>query len=273
MLMNYHELTMNEPRDSPERRKQFLVICTVMAAFFVHAVLTAGGLTPVVIEDGIFPGGELVYKYAKRDYAAAPSVAVVIGKDVGLRPHQYDDRMYTIFLDDPTKIGGPRSRFAVGWLAVDAETRKVKKELLAKNADIVEATEKDQQELAVMDLWKKLKYQQVSLPSVNCAVVHFPYTHGFVSALVINYKIIPKLRELAAKKVAKGNPVVIVSTCSMKENMCTHYVPLVKAKKFLLGEPDMDTYLATLAPEPWVNWDGIVASLKKVARPFTNMFK
>lgn len=66
MLMNYHELTMNEPRDSPARRKQFLVICTVMAGMFTHGVMTAGAFNSMDIKEGIFPGGHFVYKYAKR---------------------------------------------------------------------------------------------------------------------------------------------------------------------------------------------------------------
>ena len=64
--MNYHELTMNEPRDSPARRKQFLVICTVMGAMLAHAVMTSGAFNSMDIKEGVFPGGEFVYKYATR---------------------------------------------------------------------------------------------------------------------------------------------------------------------------------------------------------------
>lgn len=66
MLMNYHELTMNEPRDSPARRKQFLVICTVMGGMFLHSIMTAGAFNSIDIKEGIFPGGTFVYKFAKR---------------------------------------------------------------------------------------------------------------------------------------------------------------------------------------------------------------
>jgi hypothetical protein len=52
MLMNYHEMTMNEPRDSPARKQQYLVICTIMAGAFVYSVLQAGGLVPVDVTQG-----------------------------------------------------------------------------------------------------------------------------------------------------------------------------------------------------------------------------
>ena len=66
MLMNYHELTMNEPRDSPARRQQFLVICTVMAGVFVHSCVMAGVFSSMDIKEGVFPGGEFVYRYTVR---------------------------------------------------------------------------------------------------------------------------------------------------------------------------------------------------------------
>lgn len=66
MLLNYHEMTMNEPRDSPAKRKQFLVICTVIFGMFTHAVITAGALNSIEIKEGIFPGGFFIYKYATR---------------------------------------------------------------------------------------------------------------------------------------------------------------------------------------------------------------
>ena len=64
--MNYHEMTMGQPRDSPERRKQFLIICTVIAATFFHSVLMSGFFGAVEIKEGIFPGGEFVHRYTVR---------------------------------------------------------------------------------------------------------------------------------------------------------------------------------------------------------------
>jgi hypothetical protein len=66
MLLNYHEMTMTEDRDSPARKKQFLVICTVMAGVFVHSMLTSGAISKVDIKEGVFPGGTFVYKFTSR---------------------------------------------------------------------------------------------------------------------------------------------------------------------------------------------------------------
>jgi hypothetical protein len=56
MILNYHEMTMNEPRDSPARRQQFKVICTIMAGMFIHSVITAGAFMTIHIKEGVFPG-------------------------------------------------------------------------------------------------------------------------------------------------------------------------------------------------------------------------
>eukprot|EP00566_Odontella_aurita_P035364 CAMPEP_0113563534 /NCGR_PEP_ID=MMETSP0015_2-20120614/21123_1 /TAXON_ID=2838 /ORGANISM="Odontella" /LENGTH=88 /DNA_ID=CAMNT_0000465527 /DNA_START=151 /DNA_END=413 /DNA_ORIENTATION=- /assembly_acc=CAM_ASM_000160 len=83
MSLNYHELTMNEARDSPARRKQFLVICTVMAGVFLHATITAGALESVRVEEGTYPGGEFVHKPLVRDYAATGGMFRFLAQDMG----------------------------------------------------------------------------------------------------------------------------------------------------------------------------------------------
>ena len=65
-MMNYHEMTMNEPRNSPARRQQYLVICTIMAGVFVHAVITSGGISSIDIRERVFPGGDFVYRLNQR---------------------------------------------------------------------------------------------------------------------------------------------------------------------------------------------------------------
>jgi hypothetical protein len=65
-MLNYHEMTMNEPRNSPARRQQYLIICTVMAVAFLHSVITAGGCSTIDIREGIFPGGDFVYRLSQR---------------------------------------------------------------------------------------------------------------------------------------------------------------------------------------------------------------
>lgn len=66
MLMDYHQMTMNEPRDSPARKKQYLVICCVMAGVFVYTLLTSGALSSVPITVQTFPGGTFIYKNSTR---------------------------------------------------------------------------------------------------------------------------------------------------------------------------------------------------------------
>ena len=265
--MNYHEMTMNEPRDSPAKRKQFLVICTVIAGFFLHAVLTAGVLMPLNIEDGIFPGGDFVYKFTKRDYAASMSMQESIGKDIGWKPKEFADKLYTIYLDDPNRMGGRRQRFAAGFLAMDKEGKKIKEKLLGKNAEIKPPTAEDIVELPAFKLWPRLKYETTTLPSVNCAYVNFPFTNGFVSALIHSWKVIPSLRKHAQEHVKKDSPVTVVTTCSIEDGVCTHYAPLYQGRKFLLGQPDMETYLEQLGPEPMLNWSGMKNTLKKMLPP------
>lgn len=64
--INYHELTMEESRDAPARKKQFLVICVLGIGAFVNAFINAGGFFSVSIQDGVFPGGEFYYRLKAR---------------------------------------------------------------------------------------------------------------------------------------------------------------------------------------------------------------
>jgi hypothetical protein len=260
MLMNYHELTMDEGRDSPAKRKQFLIICTVMLGAFIHSLLTAGGISTVNIQEGIFPGGDLVYKFTSRDYAASGSLMESIGKDAAMKPKDFADTMYTVYLDEPTSVAGRQQRFACGYLATDGDGKKVKKGLMEKNEEKKPPTEAEIYDLPARNLWPALMYESQALPSVKAAVVQFPFTNGFVSALVHSYKIIPALRKhiLANSPSDHSNPPVIISTCSAKEQMCTHYAPLVKSKKFLLGRLDSDAWIASLpADTSVIDWKGV----------------
>jgi hypothetical protein len=271
MLMNYHEMTMDEGRDSPARRKQFLIICTVMLGAFIHSLLTAGGISTVNIQEGIFPGGDLVYKFTSRDYAATGSLMESIGKDAGIKAKDFADTMYTVYLDEPTSVAGRQQRFACGYLATDTDGKKVKKVLLEKNDEKTPPTEQDIYELPARNLWPALLYESQSLPSVKAAVVQFPFTNGFVSALVHSYKIIPALRKHVLANSPSSdhsNPPVIITTCSAKEQMCTHYAPLVKSKKFLLGRPDSVAWIESLPKDTSViDWKGVKRMANRIV-PF-----
>ena len=77
--VSYHELHAKttaanggrRPRDSAGQRKQFLVICVIGAAAAAYGFINGGIFEDVVIkDDGIFPGGEFVYKVIEDRYVA-----------------------------------------------------------------------------------------------------------------------------------------------------------------------------------------------------------
>jgi len=256
---------MNQRRDDPARQRQFLVICAIGFFGMLYAYVSAGGFEPVVVDgDGFFKGGPFVYKFTQRDYAASDGLAAHIAREIGLEPNDQADAMYTVYLDDPRRVSGFRSRFAAGYLATngDSESRQKQKELTAKNKLLVDPEPTDVSEFkhtSCHELWPKLRYRTASFPKkVPAAVVQFPHTTGFVTALLLQYKVLPALRDYAEQRVTPaGSPVVVLTTCSPKEGMCTHYAPLRQSNKFLLGLPSSEEYAASLEPEPMVDWKGV----------------
>lgn len=225
MNLNYHELTMEEPKDSPAKKKQFAIICSVIAAVASYQVMTSGVLLPIEPTKGVFPGGNFCYKLATRDYAASMGLGRMVMDDLigekakGSERRPIEENIYHLFLDDPSLAGGRRQRWATGLLVGDSGMDQVKK-LRAQNdpkhnpvtEDDDEAekrkkkkkqkkkrypTEKELLELGGRDILTMYPYELVDLPSVDSLVVQFPHTHGFVSALVQSYKvcIIPPLNE------------------------------------------------------------------------------
>lgn len=214
MLMNYHELTMNERRDSPARRKQFLVICTIMAGMFAHGMFSAGAFNSIDITEGGFPGGFFVYKYAKRyedslvvgaghlavylcltmmlcrrDYASSASLIERIGDDLNVAKSDYGDLLYSLFLDDGAYMSGRTMRYACGIL-VDKTGQDKKQTLLDMNTEIAKLQkENDNEDPPALELWKLTSYEETSLPSVDSAVLQFPTSNGIVSALVLQYRV------------------------------------------------------------------------------------
>lgn len=194
--MNYHELTMNESNDSPARKKQFKIICSIMGGCIAYSVMTSGVLRSVDVSEGTFPGGEFVYKYTGRDYAAVNSLTEAVAKNLGVKEKDHGDTLYSLFLDDPLVINGRNQRFASGILLNEntvtgkQENNNERKNLLMEmNDEIVDPTEKEINELAAYELWSRLKYQTQELPKTKAAVVQFKFTNGFVSALVHSYKV------------------------------------------------------------------------------------
>lgn len=220
MLMNYHEMTINEPNDSPAKRKQFAVICAVMAACVSYAVMTSGILLPVEVTDGIFPGGNFCYKLSQRDYAASFGLGRRLTKDMlgegttrstgttdddekakkssstSAQRNEVEEITYHLFLDNPHEMGGRRLRWATGILVSDKEKDKVK-HLLSLNQPSGKGkgktkrypTDEEMIDLSASEVMDLLPYEVADLPSVDSLVAQFPHTHGFVSALVMSYKV------------------------------------------------------------------------------------
>jgi hypothetical protein len=247
MSLNYHELTMHEPRDSPERRKQFLVICSVMASVFVYSAMTSGLFQPVkpAVTQGVFPGGNFCYKYASRDYAAsmglgrsmtedfveetkkrikkevvvvedddsseecdnnstttttaAKKKATLPGDDVKrysedkMLTSKMEDHLYHLYLDDPYEVTGMHQRWMTGVLVPDSDKAEFCDPLLAKNPTIERVAQKNQhvpfEEKKAKEVFESTTYEIFDLPSVDSLVLQFPFTDGFVSALVFSYKV------------------------------------------------------------------------------------
>ena len=69
------------------------------------------------------------------------------------------------------------------------------------------------------------------------------------------------MRRLAKEKGEKGNVPLVISSCSKEQQMCTHYAPLVQGKKFLLGNPDSESFIQSLPVEDMLNWRGMQKTL------------
>lgn len=263
-LMNYHELTMGESRSSPSRNLQFRIICGIMTGCTVYSVMTSGVLQNVKVTEGEFPGGDLVYKFTGRDYAASNSLIDHVAKDISLKWKEYGGTAYTVYLDDPMVHNGRNQRFACGILLNDdtftsaqENNQERKSVLMDKNADIVDPTPKEIEDLAAYELWARLKYSSQELPKAKAAVVEFKFTNGFVSALVHSYKVFPAIREYAKKHGAAGLVPIVVTSCDPAESMCTHYVPLENAEPFSLGQPEQEAN----AGDGLIKWSGVVDML------------
>ncbi len=63
-------MTTNEPRDSPQRRKQFLVISAITFVMTIRAGPTAGVFHSMDITERTFGGRDFIYKFMTKDYAA-----------------------------------------------------------------------------------------------------------------------------------------------------------------------------------------------------------
>lgn len=124
-----------------------------------------------------------------RDYAASGSLLERIGDDLGLTKGDYGDLLYSLFLDDGANLPGRSMRFACGVL-VDKKGAEKKQALLNMNEEIRELQEANtDDDPPAHTLWKMTSYEEISLPSVDAAVVQFPSTNGITSSLVLQYRV------------------------------------------------------------------------------------
>lgn len=193
---------MSEPADSPQKRRQFGIICAVMAAALSYAVMTSGVMLPVEPTQGIFPGGNFCYKLTHRDYAASMGLGRRVAKDVlgsakltNTPQKEVEKILYHMYLDNPMEIGGRKLRWATGILVADSEKEKIDKLLSLNTPTDDQATPKryptddEMGNLSATQVFGMLPYELADVPSVDALVVQFPHTHGFVSALVMSYKV------------------------------------------------------------------------------------
>mmetsp|Transcript_22526 Transcript_22526/g.25642 ORF Transcript_22526/g.25642 Transcript_22526/m.25642 type:complete len:437 (+) Transcript_22526:600-1910(+) len=267
MLLDYHAMTMDEPRNSPARRQQYLVICAIMAGAFGYSLITAGALDPMTITTTDFPGGTFYYKSSTRDYAATHGLWDEMGTALNISRNDYSDLVYALYLDNPMEVGGGQQRFATGLLF-----DKKKKDKNYQPQIIQEMTStninNDKKESSNLEEYQNQPWEKQELPSTKgVTTTQFPHTGGFVSALLISYRVIPTL----LKKFTGG---VVAMTCDIRQlQMCTFYV-VSDEKAFWLNQPDTTTYQASgTASSGAVDWKGVQNDILSIITfPFKLLF-
>jgi hypothetical protein len=76
------------------------------------------------------------------------------------------------------------------------------------------------------------------------------------------------MRILAEEKGEAGNVPVIISQCSEGDGYCTHYVPLVQGKEFLVGQPPMDKYLESIGDESFELFEILKNGARRIKKYF-----
>lgn len=256
--VSYHELnagTKRTERHTAGERKQFLVVCVVGLAFLANSLINAGIFETVNIkDDGIFPGGVFVHKFIEHQDSASTGgfwretrADLLIEKEGD--DSMFDDDLYAVYVDLTHKYGGV-GRFFSG-IMVDESKAPMKQKLLEANVN-----RKD-----------KIPYEIGDLPSVRAGVVKFPWTDGFVSALLHNYKVTPALYEWSKKNLPEGQKFIVSVSCNREKQMCTHYIPMIETEKFLMGHIATENYEGF--EEDQVNLEQIYKGIKISLR---NMF-
>ena len=123
-----------------------------------------------------------------RDYAATYGLFEDIGEDLNITKKEHGDLLYALYLDDPMRQGGSRQRYFTGILT-DGSGKAMKKKLIANNDAIIAKFPPlgEHDEKTPIELFRRQKWSVGDFPSVDAAVVQFPSTNGFMSALITSY--------------------------------------------------------------------------------------
>ena len=131
-----------------------------------------------------------------RDVAATVGMWGTVGKTANVSTADYPDLMYSLYLDNPMDVSGGRQRSGTGLLLDKKGLEEKGQGLLDSNPSLEEEyakmDETAKEDLTASARFKLLPWDSTTLPSVDAAVVQFPHTGGFVSALVSSYKVRPR---------------------------------------------------------------------------------
>jgi hypothetical protein len=121
-----------------------------------------------------------------RDYAATHGLLETMGTEVNVTQNEQGDLFYTLYFDNPMEHGGSYQRFVTGILLVDASRKSLEQTLLPKptNKKGRKNQPTDDNQTPPSNIWSKS-----DLPSVDAGVLEFPCTFGFVSALMMSYRV------------------------------------------------------------------------------------
>jgi hypothetical protein len=107
-----------------------------------------------------------------------------ISRDLNITQAQNADFLYAVYLDDPMVVAAQRQRFGTGVL-VDGSRKSIKTKALKLNEAIAKIPPAERSE----EVSTHHKWEFSNLPSVDAAIVQFPSTYGFVSALITSYRV------------------------------------------------------------------------------------
>ena len=278
--------------------KQNLIACLLLSAYTIHSAIDAGMFIPLTIISSsssagggggadvhFFPGGTFVYKFMTKDYFASHGTLRAIVSDLvalssvenettvvreGQLPRDdddslYDDRMYTIYMDDATLIPGGKTRFASGIL-LPTETNDSSSSSSAAHAVMLPSMNERIATAAAEHAMKNgigggptmsnnVQYQIGTLPKEVAVVATHRFTGGVWSALLQTYKIIPKLKTYyqeysssSSSSSADGGEeeernLIVITKCSVSRKICTYYVPLYNVTLFYMNHITTEEYV------------------------------